>query len=60
MPVSLAKFYTGGPLTFSFRRGEICKKCKGTGDQGGELHPCEHCNGTGKMIRTVQVKDKKK
>jgi DnaJ-class molecular chaperone len=35
MPVPLSKFYLGGPMTFSFRRGEICRRCKGTGDEGG-------------------------
>lgn len=44
-------------MTFSFRRGQICRKCKGTGDEGGHINPCEHCNGTGKMFRTVTVKD---
>jgi DnaJ-class molecular chaperone len=34
MPIPLSKFYEGGPMTFSFRRGEICRKCKGTGDEG--------------------------
>mgnify|MGYP006995462366 CR=1 FL=1 len=40
MPVPLQKFYEGGPMTFSFRRGEICRKCKGTGDAGAQFHGC--------------------
>lgn len=42
---------------YSFRRGEICKHCKGTGDVTGTLHQCDACGGTGKMIRKVKVKD---
>lgn len=47
-------------MVFPFRRGEICKACKGSGDQGGVLHQCEACQGSGKMKRTVQVQGKPK
>lgn len=32
MEVTLDDFYKGGESVFSFRRGEICRVCKGTGD----------------------------
>ena len=44
-------------MVFGFRRGEICKRCKGTGDESGVLKDCPVCNGTGKMTRSVKVKD---
>lgn len=49
--VPLEKFYTGGEMVYSFRRGEICKHCKGTGESGGEKTPCSACSGSGKMFR---------
>jgi DnaJ-class molecular chaperone len=42
---------------YSFRRGEICKNCKGTGDLSGTKHSCPVCGGSGKMFREVKVKD---
>lgn len=56
----MEKFYTGGEMVYSFRRGEICKHCKGTGDSGGEKTPCPACSGSGKMFREVKVKDEVK
>jgi len=57
MSIPLAMFYKGGETVYSFRRGEICKHCKGTGDISGVLHTCSVCGGTGKMVRKVKVKD---
>ncbi len=51
MSLPLAAFYKGGDLQYSFRRGEICKSCKGTGDVSGKLKTCEACSGTGKMVK---------
>ena len=56
MNIPLAKFYQGGDMVFSFRRGEICKRCKGTGDESGVLKDCPVCNGSGKTKRSVKVK----
>jgi DnaJ-related protein SCJ1 len=56
MWVPLDKFYTGGEMVYSFRRGEICKQCKGTGDAGGQKQTCPACGGSGKMVREVNVK----
>jgi DnaJ-class molecular chaperone len=44
-------------MVYSFRRGEICKHCKGTGDVSGEKKTCPICGGSGKMTREVKVKD---
>lgn len=44
-------------MTFSFRRGEICRHCKGSGDSDGIVHVCESCKGSGRMTRKVKVKD---
>lgn len=60
MSIPLSTFYTGGPSMYSFRRGEICKHCKGTGDISGMLHKCNACAGSGKMVRKVKVKDQVK
>lgn len=57
MWIPLNKFYTGGDEVYSFRRGEICKHCKGTGDLSGKKQVCPVCGGTGKMFREVKVKD---
>ena len=40
MWIPLEKFYTGGDEVYSFRRGEICKHCKGTGDLSGIKKTC--------------------
>lgn len=56
MWVPLDKFYTGGDMVYSFRRGQICKHCKGTGQQAGVKHSCPVCSGSGKMVREVNVK----
>ena len=58
--VPLDKFYTGGQMVYSFRRGQICKHCKGTGDSGAQKTPCPLCSGSGKMVREVKVKDEVK
>lgn len=60
MWIPLDKFYTGGEQVYSFRRGEICKHCKGTGDESGEKKTCTSCGGSGKMFREVKVKDEVK
>ena len=60
MSIPLSTFYTGGQTVYSFRRGEICKHCKGTGDTTGVLHTCPICSGSGKMMRKVKVKDQVK
>jgi DnaJ-class molecular chaperone len=60
MSIPLSTFYTGGKTMYGFRRGEICKNCKGTGDTTGTLHTCSVCGGSGKMVRKVKVKDQVK
>jgi DnaJ-class molecular chaperone len=57
MWIPLEKFYKGGDEMYSFRRGEICKQCKGTGDLSGVKQPCKACQGSGKIVKEVKVKD---
>lgn len=55
MEVDLEDFYKGSEKVFSFRRGEICKVCKGTGDALESMQKCNHCGGTGNIRRKVRL-----
>jgi DnaJ-class molecular chaperone len=60
MEVNLEDFYNGLETVFSFRRGEICKVCKGTGDFLESRSGCSTCNGTGKVRKTVKLSGERK
>lgn len=53
--VKLEDFYNGADRVYSFRRGEVCKKCKGTGDATGRIGACPHCEGVGMVSRRVNM-----
>jgi len=55
MDVTLKDFYVGSEKVFSFRRGYICKHCKGTGDSSAKMEKCPICGGTGKIFKKVKV-----
>jgi len=55
MEVTLEDFYKGAESAFSFRRGEICKVCKGTGDSLSSMSSCDMCGGKGLMRRQVRL-----
>lgn len=49
MDVTLEDLYNGAEKVFGFRRGELCKTCKGTGDARATLSTCSKCNGSGHL-----------
>lgn len=48
--VTLEELYNGAQKTISYKRNVICKHCKGTGAEGGEVTTCSKCHGTGMIM----------
>ena len=53
--ITLEELYKGAHKVFSFRRGELCKTCKGTGDAKATLSKCTLCGGKGNIERRIKV-----
>lgn len=46
-PVSLEELYVGTTKNFNVNRNVYCKKCKGSGAEGGKTKTCPKCKGQG-------------
>jgi len=53
--VTLDELYNGAQKTVSFKRNVVCKHCKGTGAEGGEVTICSKCKGSGVIMVEQQV-----
>ena len=52
-PVTLEELYTGVIKEITIKRNVYCKKCKGSGAEGGKTKTCNKCKGQG-MVKVVQ------
>jgi molecular chaperone DnaJ len=49
--VDLAEAASGVSRTLTFRRAEVCKKCRGTGSADGQRRTCRTCGGRGALLQ---------
>jgi DnaJ-class molecular chaperone len=52
---TLEEIYAGATKVYSFRRTEICKTCKGTGDKSAKLGVCQVCGGAGTVNQRMNM-----
>eukprot|EP00462_Mataza_sp_D1_P011072 CAMPEP_0175152538 /NCGR_PEP_ID=MMETSP0087-20121206/19174_1 /TAXON_ID=136419 /ORGANISM="Unknown Unknown, Strain D1" /LENGTH=347 /DNA_ID=CAMNT_0016438991 /DNA_START=93 /DNA_END=1136 /DNA_ORIENTATION=+ len=54
-PVTLEDLYNGLERDFKVNRKVLCKKCRGTGAEGGATVKCRKCKGAGVITRMQQL-----
>lgn len=53
--ITLEEAFKGGKFNVQYNRLKSCSHCKGTGSEDGKTTKCPHCNGIGRLTKTMNL-----